>query len=213
MAESCGRPRYGMNKLSAPLAVISAMVYDILQRPSNREWSVQGFGMLRTYFGAADRFRLNVWTRVLAVPDVSIIHDHPWDFQSWVLAGAFRNVRYHPSVGSSNFLMQKIKTGPGGGPLTSPQECCLRAEAVETYYPGDTYHQRAEEVHASFYDDGSVTLNDRRRRGARDDAYVFWPLGTEWVDAQPRPATDEEVWETTRVALRKLEETTFYREV
>lgn len=197
-----------MNKqpIPTPLSVVAAMVYDILRRPFDRQWSVQGFGMLRTYFGNNDRFRLNVWTSVLATPEVSIIHDHPWDFQSWVIAGLFRNVRYHPAVGPSNFLMQKIKTGPGGGPLTSPQECCMHSGGEETYYPGDTYHQRAEEVHASFYDNGSVTLNDRRRRGIRDDAYVFWPVGTQWVDAKPRPATDEEVWDTTRIALKKVED-------
>ena len=83
-----------MQTAKIPFDVLRATVRDVLEHPYPREWTVQGFGMLRTYLDPDKRFRLNVWHSKLAIPNVSIVHDHPWHFTSWVMGGNFTNVRY-----------------------------------------------------------------------------------------------------------------------
>src|ERR1039458_5729288 len=77
-------------------------------------WTVQGFGFLRTYFGPPDapkRFRLNLWDSHFTVPDVSIIHDHPWHFTSIVIAGQLFNNRYIVEPDGQTHHFTTIKTG------------------------------------------------------------------------------------------------------
>lgn len=184
---------------------LRATVRAVLERPERNSWSIQGFGMLRTYLDPQKRWRLNIWHSRFAVPGVSIIHDHPWDFTSWVISGRFQNVRYiHNSRFGTPYNWMVIKTGEGGGPDGGHGEMRLREDWTESYQPGDTYRQSAEEIHASLYEDGTVTLNDRRRRPDGEHARVFWPDGTEWVDAEPRQATPDEVAEITQFALSRF---------
>lgn len=191
---------------------LKPLVEQILRDPLNHSWSVQGFGMMRTYFGPADepkRFRLNLWDRRFAVQNVSTIHDHPWHFESIIVAGTFANQRFVMSEGSlaslpSTHHYAVIKTGEGGGMEKSPiRNCRMHAAALEVYKAGDEYHQHATEIHKSFYSDGTVTLNERTRVGDGEHARVFWPFGTDWVDAEPRPATEEEVHLATANSLRE----------
>jgi hypothetical protein len=187
-----------------------AMIRMILSSaPLTVRWTVQGFGMLRTYLpvpGNNKRFRLNVWNSALAVPGVSIMHDHPWDFDSWIINGKFRNVRYVADhFSGDDFKYMTIKCGEDGCSMSEPAKVRLRALPTEHYKTGDTYHQDAHEIHASYYDDGTVTLNDRV--GDTEHAKVFWadePQGY-WVDAKPREATTEEIIQTSTLALTKWE--------
>jgi hypothetical protein len=183
------------------------IVKDVLGNPFRWEWSVQGFGMLRTYFGEDKRFRLNVWDSHLAVPLCSLIHDHPWSFDSLIVSGLFQNLRYScmPSnMHEATHEWRVIRTGPGGGPDGDGGFCTLQSMAVELYAPGQVYHQEPTEVHASHYEDGCVTLNDRKRLPDGEHARVFWPIGSAWVDAMPRPATIEEIDTTCLNALRRF---------
>ncbi len=189
-----------------PFEVLRAAVRAVLERPAGFDWSVQGFGMMRTYFGHDKRYRLNLWDSALSVPDVSIIHDHPWDLRSWIVAGSLQNVRYR--VGTlfgtllSGDLYRFMVIEPGekfDGHAFETGAVHLSPELSETYSPGGTYTQRAGEVHSSHPIDGSVTVNDRTNRGP-DRARVFWRDG-EWVDAKPRPATLIEVARTADRAL------------
>lgn len=178
-------------------SMVRGMLRDSLDRAhrgisGNREWSVQGFGMLRTYLDKEARFRLNIWDKSLAVPNVSIVHDHPWSFTSWIVSGFMVNQRYRESLYGPLFKWANIVPGPDGGMDRDSGglvrlDCCMQ----EHYAPGDSYVQRADEVHASFPEDGCITINDRVRIGA-DKARVFWPAHTEWVDAKPRPPTIKE---------------------
>lgn len=169
---------------------MQALVLSVLTKADAYEWSVQGFGMMRTYLDPHKRYRLNIWDSSLAVPDVSIIHDHPWDFHSWVISGAFRNQRYAVGRGEQ-YKCMIIEPGDQGGPRGEAETILLQKCGLETYGPGDEYSQRAYEVHASYYDDGTVTLNDRTNRG-EDIARVCWLEGG-WVDAKPRVATPAEI--------------------
>lgn len=193
-----------------------AMVRNILESPLIRkrsgdlDWTVQGFGMLRTYLDKDKRFRLNIWDVALSVPNVSLIHDHPWSFDSWIINGKIRNQRFYVVHGDDRrfeyadpYDYAVIKTGEGGGPDGERGTVYLWPEQIEQLHTGDKYHQDPKEIHLSAFEDGAVTLNDRTRVGDGEHARVFWPHGEQWVDAMPRRATEMEVHETVHKALER----------
>lgn len=170
-------------------------------------WSIQGFGMLRRHL--PDDWRLNVWDSRFRVPDVSLIHDHPWHFESLVLSGRLRNVRFAVEESNrmrpSTHMTSKLKPGPGGGLLDGEGGGKVRlvSQPAEMYERGSTYLQTCDEVHLSDPEDGCVTLNRRFDRLRDDVAQVFWPVGTQWVSAEPRVAEPAEV---VAIVGRALEE-------
>lgn len=178
------------------IVALRALVWQALHH-RNVEFSVQGFGMMRTYLDSDKEWRLNVWDSSLQVPGVSTIHDHPWHFDSWVISGEFYNNRFlmtdEDGPTDQFYDYMEIKTGEGGGPTGERKTCRLSRQPTEFYAPGSYYHQDASEIHETRYRDGAVTLNRRKRVGTGEHARVFWPHGEEWVDAMPRPATPEEV--------------------
>lgn len=194
------------------LTFLKPLVANVLQ-DDKRAWTVQGFGFLRTYFGPASApkmYRLNLWDSHFTVPNVSTIHDHPWDFVSVIVAGEFINQRYDqctrdyskPDPGQFTHAFTTIKTGEGGGLEKSAiRSCVLDPSREEHYLPGDVYGQRANEIHETKFADGSVTLN--KRVGDTEHARVFWPYGTDWVDAIPRAATKDEVTSAVLHSLRR----------
>lgn len=187
--------------------LVRGILEQAMERPdeaTNTRWSIQGFGMLRVHLPGD--YRLNVWDSRHRVKDVSLIHDHPWHFESLVVSGRLVNRRFTtmPMTHSRGDLVEwaKLKPGPGGGLLgriASGRERSdggvvkLVAHEPEVYRAGDTYQQARDEVHRSDPEDGCVTFNRRHERLAVDEARVFWPAGSSWVSAEPRLATREEV--------------------
>ena len=174
-------------------------------------WTVQGFGMLRCYIPGPiydKQFRLNIWDPTLTVPHVSTIHDHPWHFRSWIINGQFANLRYvEDRIDGTPYEYRVIHTGiEAAAPnLDKPRlkmKMDLWADKVEIYKTGDTYMQRADEIHCSIPAPYTVTLNERTRIGDGEHARVFWPDGQEWVDAKPRTASRDEIIQATALALR-----------
>ncbi len=176
-----------------------AFVHNILSNYGDHSWTVQGFGFLRMYFGPHEnpkRYRLNLWDSRFTVPGVSTIHDHPWHFNSIIIAGAFCNQRYVMDDSQCDFShsFTTIRTGEGGGMEKSPiTECLLVPQKPELYIAGDTYHQDASEIHETIFTDGTVTLNERTPLPDGDHARVFWPYDESWVDAEPRAACASEL--------------------
>lgn len=188
------------------IQALRATIKALLENPHDLKWTVQGFGMMRCYLDSDKKYRLNIWDGALAYPGVSTIHDHPWHFKSWIINGAFRNVRYVETLrfrGSMLYSCMVIKTGEVGGPVGLHEEAWMHALPVESYTTGDVYQQQANEIHKSMYDDGTVTLNERTRVGDGEHARVFWPHGQEWGDAIPRKATQNEISNTAYRALEK----------
>lgn len=74
-----------------------------------------------------------------------------------------------------------------------------------TYGLGCFYEQRARDIHASYPEDGTVTIISRHFHENTEHARVFYPIGTEWVSAEPRPATYEEVQHGVLAALVQLD--------
>lgn len=204
--------------MKTDLTFLRPLIISALQ-DERREWTAQGFGFLRTYFGPADapkRFRLNLWDSSFSVPNVSTIHDHPWHFTSVIVAGQFCNVRYDidrsisdkfkrgdPLPRQATHSFTTIRTGEGGGMEKSPiMPTVLIARRPELYAPGEIYYQAASEIHETLFKDGSITFNERTPLADGDHARVFWPFGTNWVDAIPRPAARDEVANAVSRSLR-----------
>lgn len=190
------------------------LVKKILEAPTPQPWSIQGFGMLRLYL--SPEIRLHVWDSRFRVPNVSMIHNHPWDFDSYIVAGELRQFRYS-EVGVNRrdvegfnasaddaYFRSVIKAGPGGGLRDSPIGVYLLRGDEEVYGKGMSYTQHASEIHQSLPVDGTVTLVTRRFvRKDVDHAQTYWRANSEWVSAEPRPATAEEVRSFTSLALER----------
>lgn len=177
----------------------------ILENASSYHWTLQGFGMLRLYMKG---YRLHVWSDNHKVNSVSEMHTHPWNFTSKIIAGTLQNHIYKTGIPSGPgewMYQQKIKCGEGGGLTGERERKYVFLETVDIYYEGDSYNQRFDEIHVSNPADGAVTLVERKvpENVSPDHAYVYYPVGTEWVSAEPRKATNAEVKEITENALNK----------
>jgi hypothetical protein len=158
-------------------------------------WEVQGFGMLRTYI-TSHEVRLHVWDSRLKVPNVSLIHTHPWDFTSVCLNGRIRNVKFVEEPGEPNHAHTTILCGKEAK-IARPEKTILpvrlKVSSTDVYEPGDFYEEEAHEIHLSQPEDGTITLVERHTKTDPDHAKVYWDLGTDWVSAKPRDATPYEV--------------------
>lgn len=184
-----------------------AAIRFILRNAPKSDWTLQGFGMLR--FNLSPDLRLHVWSEADKVPGVSEIHTHPWDFRSLCVAGCVRNRRYTERAAGPDrlpMLRQTIQCGVGACLKGDPELVNLYAERIE-YINADrgarSYRQDAREIHSSHPEDGTVTLVQRTFKADTEHAYVYWPAGTEWVTAEPRTATPEEVERITQNALNR----------
>lgn len=187
---------------------LSAANIEFLLDP-DAEWSLQGFGMFRRYLSKTER--LHVWDSRFSVPGVSTIHDHPWDFESRVLAGTVVNRLYtvkEPTVGvRPTHNCQRIKCGVGGCLVgDAPVLADLSVRSQWAYTWGERYEEKAHEIHESFPSDGTVTLVTRTFKKDAEHANVFFPYGTEWVSAEPRSATSGEI----KAAIQGVYETLKY---
>jgi hypothetical protein len=177
----------------------------VLNNAIHLNWSIQGFGMLRAYL--SKETRLHIWHSSGKVDNVSTIHDHPWDFDSYVIAGQITDVVYREKENTDPFthVKQRIRCGEGGCALD--QQFLARLAIVEsrTYFPGEMYSRKATDLHESIPADGTITLIRRRFNEDTEHAWVCFPIGTEWVSAEPRKATPEEVERFVGAGLSALD--------
>lgn len=181
--------------------MLKALVEEIIKHPlaEGREWTWQGLGMLRLYL--SKRYRMHIWAPSRAVPYVSTLHTHPWDFTSHVVAGVLTNYIYEYHGEGDTYCEGRIKCGAGGGLVNEPPKTVrLKLAHVQTVRDGNSYGEKAEQIHVSFPSEGTVTIVDRTFKSDADHALVFWRYGTKWVSAEPRPATEEEVVDICRMS-------------
>jgi len=184
-------------------------IINILTRPLEHEWSVQGLGFMRTYLSETQR--LHIWNKSLAILGATPLHNHPWDFYSEVMFGMVKQHRAvivdaDSSLNAMPYKRQRILCGEGGGITGEPEPVRLAARPMETYGVGAVYHQRADEIHYSYPDNSTITVVTRVFHEERDHADVFIPMGKEFVSAHPRPATRAEVLFITRKVLHAYQE-------
>jgi len=201
--------------------LIRALVRDVLKNPHKREWSLQGMGMLRAYL--TSEVRLHIWDERFRVPNVSMIHDHPWDFVSTIVSGTIENIVYELDLDergdgvAMTHQMGIIVCGPNpkerGAKHVVPVRL-VRSRRSRSYPRLDrtndvdactSYRMFAEDIHESNPSRGAVTLCKRTFKSNTELAHVFWPIGTEWVSAEPRPATKDEVDAITKHAMEVFE--------
>ena len=182
--------------------LVRPLVKSLLRNAKNYEWTVQGLGMLRTYLDSEQVYRLHVWHKSIKVPEVSGLHSHPWDFVSYVISGCIWNTRYtFNTLYGEPYFGSEIRCGPGGGVVKELPERRLMKGLPECYIAGETYFMTSDEIHSSDFSDGTVSIIKRRFLNNRDNALVFWEPGSEWVSAESRPATLDEVENAVNVAL------------
>lgn len=177
------------------------LTYFILKNADKFEWSLQGLGMLRLYLpGEA---RLHVWDTRYAFPGASPIHDHlQWGLTSTILSGGLTNFRYKEGSGKP-YHWARFKAGYGAKQLHEAEVMLLQRQRGEQYLVGQTYSQEPNEIHETCADYGTVSLMQKRPSADGETARIFWPEGTEWGSAEPRPATAEEVKAITSYALER----------
>jgi len=168
-------------------------------------WEVQGLGMLRLRI--TKEVRLHVWHNGLVYSNKpSVIHNHPWDFESTIVVGSLRNVRYtDPDMAAlvePNHSIGQILCGPGGGIIPdSVRKGFLEISQVDEYKAGERYVQHSNEFHKSVFQNGTVTIVERHFKEDTEHALVAFELNGEWETAEPRPATEEEIHLGCKAAL------------
>jgi hypothetical protein len=164
-----------------------------LVRAHDYTWTLQGFGMLRLHL--IDEYRLNVWDSSFRVPNVTLIHTHPWDFESVIVAGKLKNIIYEEDCLNNlykTYSRAEIKPGIGGGiDKDTIAKVSLKSMSEIVHTEGQVYSQTANMIHLSNPVDGYITLKCRHRVG-EDKALVYWD-SEEFITAEPRIATQDEV--------------------
>lgn len=184
------------------IAMTSGLVREILNRANDFTWTVQGFGFLRTKIQNVGR--IHVWDSRLAVPGVSTMHTHPWSFKSTIISGELMNARYVMTIdGQMLYQSSIIQTGEGGGLIGDQLPVRVNCAGVDHYSAGDSYTQEANDIHRSIAMDGTVTLLERQQGPADEKAHVFWPYGTTWISAEPRPAQEYEITSAVSAAIMR----------
>ncbi len=179
----------------------AALVRTILEKHKSYDWTVQGFGFVRTKI--ANVGRIHVWDSRLAVDMVSTAHTHPWPLHSTIISGELINQRF--IVGDDGlglpYMESDIKTGEGGNIFGEPRPVMLKSKPLEMYAAGRTYEQSSGEIHRTIAQDGTVTLLERPQGPPLEQALTYWPAGTQWVSAEPRPISG---WELERTIIYAL---------
>jgi hypothetical protein len=187
-----------------------ALARVILESAEKFPWTLQGLGMLRLHLG--DNTRLHVWDHRFAFPGASPIHDHlQWGLHSTVLSGQLRNTRFLEDPAGDPFQYAVLKAGVGCFFKDGPHPIRLRRHTPEVYEAGSCYEQKPEEIHETSATPGTVTIMRKTPTADGESARVFWPAGSEWGSAEPRPATPEEIKQIVGTALERWTATTDLR--
>jgi hypothetical protein len=187
------------------VTLIESLTRKLLDGAHTLPWQVQGLGMLRTYL--SKEVRLHIWHSDFIVPNVSTIHTHPWGFHSDVVVGTIWNYKYLTSpIGEATHTRSRLRCGVGGGlDDKSPKDYRLNLLSAFSYTPGQEYSQKASDIHETKARDGTLTLIRRTFLDDPEHADVFWPVGTQWVSAEPRAATKAEVEKGVSAAMTLLD--------
>ena len=199
--------------MSTELNIIRALVRPILENPQRNEWQVQGLGMLRTYLDKD--VRLHIWDNRLNYCADSGRHTHPWDFGSFIVAGAVINTTYIENhspvegrmIGADRwrpFKKRRIVCGPDGCALSEDVPCFLWPAMSIEYKAGSSYTQSADEIHATKTMDGTISIISRKLVHADGSATIYTPADSEWSNAEARKATWPEIFNGCELALARL---------
>jgi hypothetical protein len=107
---------------------------------------------------------------------------------------------YEWTVQGFGFIRTKLEDV---GRIGEPEDVLLSPGEPETYWQGASYEQKPEEIHRTIAQDGTVTLIERPQGPPLEEACVYWPRGTQWVSAEPKPAEEWRVAPVIAYALSR----------
>jgi hypothetical protein len=175
------------------------LVRSILEHAQNFTWMIQDIGLLGLRLDEQREYRLHVWApeRGIGHP---VIHDHPFDFVSRIVAGELTNIRYVEDPSGAVYVRDRYLP-PDDEHRTT--DTIHLAGTAETYREGDEYAQLAHELHDSQQLPGTVTI---LRRTFRDVGAltVCRPMDVPWVTGLGQPATPDQVKYITSAALDRF---------
>lgn len=186
--------------------ISKVMVKQILEDWPKFEWQLQGFGMLRTYLPGDGEPRLQIWDQRLAKNGNNAIHDHPWHFQSKIIAGTIFNQIFDYGTTITPFTHEEVTIVPGvggGADDHSRRNVVLIPKPVEVYGADEEYSQNRKWLHMTRYAQSTITVIERWGR-TEDIAHSLHPLrqSTPWDFFEPRPATPLEIENVINDALK-----------
>ena len=179
------------------ISLNKALVRTILEHAEDYAFTMQDIGLLGLRLDDTREYRLHVWDASDGVGD-PVIHDHPFDFTSTVIAGEMTNTRYEEDPAGVEYRRERY---------VPPNEDARRADTVRlsgtatTHTAGSSYLQLAHELHDSRQLPGTVTII---RRTFEKDARELTVCGrgeAAWVSGESRRATPDEVKRITASAL------------
>lgn len=179
------------------------------------DWSLQGFGMLSHYLTEDKEWRLHVWDDHYRVADVTMIHNHPWNFDSMVLSGSLVNHRYRViydlwgRFGKPTHWETRILASEDARADGISKAVILVPRSTEFYVAGEPrseYHLDWDEVHHTDALNGTITItfHDFVNLDYSDDAFSYRAHDKEWVSSSPRSATPGEVSDVFRCAVNRM---------
>jgi hypothetical protein len=177
-----------------------ALVFTLLRHAEDFPWRMQDIGLLGLRLDDRREYRLHVWDPSCSVGEPPV-HDHPFDFVSWIVAGEMTNTRY--AVDPSGVQYSRVRYSPSDEDARRMDTVKLSATAT-TLTEGQQYSQLAHELHASRQLPGTVTIIRQMFKDVpeltvcrRDDT---------WVSGRARPAKPDEVKQITGKALEWFED-------
>lgn len=177
-----------------------ALVSTILQHPEDHPWTWQGIGLLGLRLDDRREFRLHVWDPTGDSSDEDpVIHDHPYDFTSEIVAGAMTNTRYTVDAAGEQFTRYRYLPADEGDRVVDT----VRLAGTSTVHTaGDSYEQSAHELHDSRSQPGTVSII---RCTFRDvDRLTVCRTRDAWVSGGSRTPTPGEVKRIAAKALQLL---------
>jgi hypothetical protein len=189
--------------------ITKLLIKKILEHATHYEWELKGLGMMRTYL--SEDTKIHVWDSRFKVPDVSLTHEHPWTFESFIIVGRLVNRRLlaTPMLESAvddpstnPYMRSVVQCGPGGCLLAEPTLVHLHSPKEQVLAGGQRYQQRWDEIHQTYADDGTVTIVRRVDYKEPRAAAVYWPYGEEWVSSDPVMATPAKIQDIAENSLK-----------
>lgn len=157
--------------------ILRGFALQVLQHHSDFQWTHEPGGFMRTCL--APDMVMNVFDASLVHEGATLIHTHPLDFTSMILAGElrhFRHTRYGRAAapagaqpyGYQDFDVEFKGASPAKG-------CFLVEEPMEVYHAGDTYQVLSHEIHRVGTEDGTITVLTREYITKPTGSTTFWP--------------------------------------
>lgn len=178
--------------------------------PTRLHWRMHGIGFIKAYVNEEKTLRVNVYNKRFITPNITIHHDHPWHLVSRILSGELTNVRYEREELSGGFVTPNqfyegtISCANFNGIEGAQHIVYLDERSREVYPAGAAYVQSAAEIHMTEARDGTVTLMERVPcHGSNGTARVYWPVGTDYVNADIHELSEGEIIHAVSVAIKE----------